>query len=134
MNDLNEVLITGRLTRDPELKETRGGTDLCVFSIAVNRYFKRDTGNDWGEEVSYIEVTAWGLLARNCAQGLVKGRMARVRGRLKHERWQDGKGENHQKVCIVADRIEWQASKPKDDGASTEAEPAAREPATTVPD
>lgn len=109
MNDLNVVLLTGRLTRDPDTKETRVGAAITSFSIAFNRYFKRDPG-DWGQETSYLEIETWGLLAKQCA-GIPKGQVVRTRGRLKQERWKDGDGNSRTRVIAVADRVEWRRPK-----------------------
>jgi len=109
VNDLNVVLLTGRLTRDPDTKETRAGAAVTSFAIAVNRYFKRDSG-DWGQETSYLEIETWGLLAKQCAE-LTKGQVARVQGRVKQERWQDGDGNNRTKVLVIAERVEWRRPK-----------------------
>lgn len=109
MNDLNVVLLTGRLARDPDAKETRAGTAITSFPIAVNRYFKRDSG-DWGEEASFIEIETWSVLAKQCAE-LTKGQVVRVQGRIKQDRWQDGDGNNRTRILVVAERVEWR--KPK---------------------
>jgi single-strand DNA-binding protein len=126
VNDLNVVLLVGRLTRDPDLKETRGGKQICTFSLACNRYFRQETGGEYGKEAYFFDVETWGLLAKQCADGLVKGRVARVQGRLKQDRWQDGAGTNRSKVLVVAEKVEWVSPKrPEDEPA--DAEPAPHE-------
>lgn len=111
VNDLNVVLLTGRLTRDPDAKETKSGTPITSFSIAVNRYFRYDAGG-WGEETSFVEVETWSVLAKQCSE-LTRGQVVRVQGRIKQDRWQDGDGNNRTKMVVVAERVEWR--KPKAD-------------------
>jgi single-strand DNA-binding protein len=135
VNDLNVVLLTGRLTRDPDLKETRSKQQLCTFSLACNRYFRQETGGEYGQEAHYFDVETWGLLAKQCGEGLVKGRLARVQGRLKQDRWQDGAGMNRSKILIVAERVEWVTPKRKDDeDEPVDAEPAPHELAPELGD
>lgn len=107
VNDLNVVLLTGRLTRDPDIKETKSGKAITSFSIACNRYFRHEQSGDAAHEVHYFEIETWGLTAKQCGENLKQGWLARVTGRLKLDRWQDGNGTNRSKVMVVADRVEW---------------------------
>ncbi len=102
-NDINNVTIVGRLTRDSELKYTNSGTAICKFSLAVNRKKRQD--EQWVEEVSYFDVTLWGKLGEAISQYLNKGKQVAVSGELRQNRWtQDG--QNRSKVEIVASHVQ----------------------------
>jgi single-strand DNA-binding protein len=105
MNNLNSILIEGNLTRDPEYKTTAKGTPVCRFSIASNRFFKKDDSLE--KEVSFFDVETWAKIAENCNNLGHKGRGVRVVGRLKQERWNDADGKARSKVTIVAEHIEF---------------------------
>jgi single-strand DNA-binding protein len=105
MNNLNSILIEGNMVRDPTFRSTAKGTPLCTFTLASNRYYKRDTGFE--NEVNFFDVEAWSKLAENCnAQGR-KGRGVRIVGRLKQDRWSDAEGKTHSKIGIVAEHVEF---------------------------
>jgi single-strand DNA-binding protein len=110
MNNLNKVLVEGRLTRDPELEYINDNTGICKMGMAVNRSWKK--GDEWQEEVSYLDIVVWGKQGESCANFLTKGRIARVEGRLKQDRWVSKEGQNRSKVQIVADHVEF-GPKPK---------------------
>lgn len=105
MNNLNSILIEGNLTHDPALKTTPGGSSVCAFSVASNRWYKQD--DQLEKEVSFFDVEAWSKLAQNCAENLKKGRGVRVVGRLKQDRWNDDSGKPRSKVKIVAEHVEF---------------------------
>jgi len=113
MNSLNSVLLEGNLTRDPELKYTPKGTAVCAFSIASNRSFKQE--EEYHEEVSYFDVTAWSHLAEVCNEYLKKGRGVRVVGRLKQDRWNDPEGNGRSKVFVVAEHVEFKPERKKEE-------------------
>jgi single-strand DNA-binding protein len=103
MADVNCVTIIGRLTRDAELKYTAGGQAVCKFSIAVNR--RKKSGDQWVDEASFFDVTAWGKTGEALNQYLVKGKQIAVEGELRQDRWeQDGK--NRSKVEIMANNVQ----------------------------
>ena len=105
MNDLNSILIEGKLVRDVNLKTTASGTAVCTFSMVSTRYYKQDDGLQ--KEISYFDVQAWGKLAETCHQNGTKNRGVRVVGRIKQESWQDKDGNQKDKIVIVAEHIEW---------------------------
>ena len=96
----NQVVLMGNLTRDPELRTTPNGTNVCSFSLALNRSYKGADGN-WTEATDYIDVTAWGSLGERVAQYLTKGRPALVSGRLQSRSWEQD-GQKRSKVEVVA--------------------------------
>lgn len=101
--DLNKVQIIGRLTREPDVRQTQGGTSLMKLSIAVNNSVKR--GDKWEDEVSFFDVTVWGRTAEVLAKYMEKGKQICVDGRLKQDRWEKD-GQKHSKVGIVAENIQ----------------------------
>ena len=89
--NINRVVITGNLTRDPELRSTPGGTSVCSLRVAVNSRRKDESGN-WVDKPNYFDVTVWGAQGENCAQYLAKGRPVAVDGRLNWREWEDQGG------------------------------------------
>ena len=112
MNNLNSILIEGNLVRDPILRSTSKGTQLCTMSLASNRYYKQDTGFE--KEVSFFDVETWAKLAEACHAKGKKGRGVRVVGRLKQSRWNDPEGKTHSRVSIVAEHVEFRPEFKKD--------------------
>lgn len=99
----NQVVLMGNLTRDPELRQTPNGQNVCSFSLALNRSYKAADGN-WQEATDYVDVVAWGPLGERVAQYLSKGRPCLVNGRLQSRSWeQDGQKRN--KVEVVAQDV-----------------------------
>ena len=105
MNNLNSILIEGNLVRDPLLRSTPKGTQVCSMCLASNRYYKQDTGFE--KEVSFFDIETWAKLAEACYAKGKKGRGVRVVGRLKQNRWSDPEGKSHSKVTIVAEHVEF---------------------------
>ena len=95
--DLNSVSLGGRLTSNPELRQTNSGHSVCDISLAVNRMKENET--------DFIDVTLWGKTAEISAQHLTKGRFVNVQGRLKQDKWQDKEGNNRYSMSVVADNI-----------------------------
>ena len=92
---VNQVILMGNLTRDPEVRQTPSGQSVCSFSLALNRAYKDQSGN-WQEATDYIDVVAWGPLGERVAQYVTKGRRVLVQGRLQSRSWeQDGQKQNH---------------------------------------
>lgn len=100
---INQVAVSGNLTRDPELKTFDSGAELAEFSIAVNERVKR--GDEWEDDPSYFDVKFWKGTGKWITENLSKGDGLAVAGRLKQERWQDKDGNNRSKVVIVADSV-----------------------------
>lgn len=103
-SDINNVIILGRLTREAELSYTSGGTAVLKFSLAVNEC-RKDAAGNWVDNANYFDCTAWGKMGENLKKYLVKGKKIAVQGRLKQDRWQSQDGQNHSRVSIVADAI-----------------------------
>jgi len=112
MNNLNSILIEGNLVRDPLLRSTPKGTQVCTLSLASNRFYKQDTGFE--KEVSFFDVETWAKLAEVCHMKGRKGRGVRVVGRLKQDRWNDPEGKPRSKITIVAEHVEFRPEFRKD--------------------
>jgi single-strand DNA-binding protein len=97
---LNQVFLMGNLTRDPELRQTPGGQNVCSFSLALNRSYK-DASGEWQEATDYIDVVAWGPLGERVSQYLSKGRRCLVQGRLQSRSWEQ-EGQKRNKVEVLA--------------------------------
>ncbi len=111
--NVNVVVITGNLTRDPELRHTGGGTSVCDLRVAVNGRRKDGQTGEWVDKPNYFDVTVWGAQGENCANYLSKGRPVAVEGRLDWSEWEakDGSGKR-QAVRIVANSVQFLGSKP----------------------
>src|SRR5438552_3081807 len=94
MANFNKVILAGNLTRDPELRYTPKGTAVARLGMAVNRTWKNETG-ETKEEVTFVDIDAWGRQAEVIAQYMKKGRPFLVEGRLKLDQWEDK--NTHQK-------------------------------------
>ena len=100
---LNRVILTGRLTKDLELKKTGSGTSVTTFSLAVDRNFKGQNGE---KETDFFECVAWKQTAEFLCQYAGKGRLLAIEGKLQTRSWQDQSGNNRKAVEIVVDRAE----------------------------
>ena len=109
--NVNVVVVTGNLTRDPELRSTPGGTAVCKLRVAVNSR-RKDASGDWIDKPNYFDVTVWGAQGENCATYLSKGRPVAVEGRLDWREWDasDGSGKR-QSVEIIANSVQFLGSR-----------------------
>ena len=109
--NINRVVLTGNLTRDPELRSTNSGTSVCGLRIAVNTRRKDPNSGEWTDKPNYFDVTVWGAQGENCAQYLQKGRPVAVDGRLEWREWEDKAGNKRQSVDIIADSVQFLGSR-----------------------
>jgi single-strand DNA-binding protein len=104
--NINRVVLTGNLTRDPELRSTGTGLSICSLRIASNTRRKGADGN-WEDKPNYFDITVFGAQGDNCARFLSKGRPVAVDGRLEWREWTDKEGNKRQSVEIVADGVQF---------------------------
>jgi len=100
---MNQIVIMGRLTRDPELRQTPSGVSVASFTLAVDRgYAPRDGGE---RQTDFIDVVAWRNTGEFVSKYFVKGQMAAVTGRLQIRDWTDKEGNKRRSAEVVADSV-----------------------------
>jgi single-strand DNA-binding protein len=104
--NINRVVLTGNLTRDPELRSTNSGTSVCSLRLACNTR-RKDASGQWVDKPNYFDITVWGAQGENCAQYLSKGRPVAVDGRLEWREWDTPEGQKRQAIDIVADSVQF---------------------------
>jgi single-strand DNA-binding protein len=112
---MNRVLLTGRLTRDPEMRTTATGKTVTQFSVATNEY------RGGQEKPEYHAIVTWDRLAEICARYLGKGQMVAIEGRLQTRQWEDERKIRHWKTEIVAAHVEMLSGRRKKDYAAESA-------------
>ena len=106
---LNRIILMGRLTRDPELRQTQSGASVANFSLAVDRDFKdKQTGE---KTTDFIDIVAWRSSAEFVSRFFTKGRMAVVEGRLQLRDWTDRDGNKRRTAEVIADNVYFGDSK-----------------------
>jgi single-strand DNA-binding protein len=108
--NINRVVMTGNLTRDPELRNTPSGTPVCSLRLACNTR-RRDASGEWTDKPNYFDITVWGAQGENCATYLSKGRPVAIDGRLEWREWEDSNGNKRQSVEIIADSVQFLGSR-----------------------
>ena len=109
-SNMNVVVITGNLTRDPELRSLSSGTSVCKLRVAVNSR-RKDQSGEWVDKPNYFDVTVWGAQGENCSTYLSKGRPVAVSGRLDWREWEANDGSKRQSVEIIADSVQFLGSR-----------------------
>jgi single-strand DNA-binding protein len=108
MASYNRVILVGNLTRDPELRYIPSGTAVSDIGLAVNDRIKR--GDQWVDEVTFVDITLWGRTAEIANEYLSKGSPVLIEGRLKLDRWEKD-GQKHTKLKVVGDKLQMLGSK-----------------------
>lgn len=106
MANINRVIITGNLTKNPELRSLPSGTSVCTLRVAVNGRRKNPSTQQWEDVPNYFDVTVWGQQGENCARFLSRGRPVAVDGRLQWREWGE-EGSKRQAVDIVAETVQF---------------------------
>jgi single-strand DNA-binding protein len=107
MASFNKVILAGNLTRDPELRYTPKGTAVARLGIACNRKWKSETG-EMKEEVTFVDVDAFGKTAETIGQYLKKGRPILIEGRLRYDTWEDKQsGQKKSKLSVVLENFQF---------------------------
>lgn len=103
MASFNKVILMGNLTRDPELRYTPKGTALAKIGLAVNRVWRTETG-ETKEEVTFVDVEAWGSQAENISKYMKKGSPLLIEGRLRLDQWDDKQtGQKRSRLVVVCE-------------------------------
>jgi len=129
---INKVMITGNLTRDPELRMA-GTTPLCQLGVAVNDRKKNNDTGEWEDVPNFFDVIIWGARGEFWAKNLSRGNKVAIAGRLRWSSWETAEGQKRSKVEIVAEDVESLSLRESGAGAATPTSvPAAPEPATPL--
>jgi len=104
--NINRVVLTGNLTRDPDLRSTPDGLAICKLGIAVNTRRKNGSTGMWEEKPNYFRVTVFGRQAESCGQFLRKGRPVAIDGRLEWSTW-ESEGQKRESIDIIADTVQF---------------------------
>lgn len=129
MASFNKVILAGNLTRDPELRYTPKGMAITRIGLACNRKWKSDTG-EMKEEVTFVDVDAFGKTAETIAQYLKKGRPILIEGRLRYETWEDKQtNQKKSKLGVVLENFQFLDS----GGGRTDAGGSAPAPSRPAP-
>ena len=131
MASFNKVILVGNLTRDPELRYTPKGTAVARLGLAVNRQWKTDAG-EAREEVTFIDIDAFGRQAEVIGQYCKKGKPLMIEGRLKYEQWDDKQtNQKRSKLLVVLETFQFLGDGNRAGGEGAPAAPAARRPAAS---
>ncbi len=123
---MNKVLLTGRLTRDPEMRALASGKHVTQFSVATHEY----AGNG-KERPEFHNIVTWDRLAEICGRYLGKGQQVAIEGRIQTRTWDDERGARHWKTEIVAGSVEMLSGRGKKDYAAESAVDSGSEEADT---
>ena len=117
---MNKVVLIGNLVRDPEVRATQSGISVCNFTVAVNRRFKKENGE---QETDFLNVIAWRQLAELCGKYLAKGRKVAVTGSIQTRTYEAKDGSKRTAWDIVADEVEFLTTQSQQ--SSTQSAPGA---------
>ncbi|MEY8460107.1 single-stranded DNA-binding protein [Eggerthellaceae bacterium 24-137] len=107
---INRVIISGNLTRDPELRCTQSGMDVLSFGVAVNDRRKNSQTGEWEDHPNFVDCTMFGNRARSVAQYLSKGAKVSIEGKLRWEQWERD-GQKRSTLKVVVDELEFMSSR-----------------------
>jgi single-strand DNA-binding protein len=122
--NINHVVLTGRLTSDPDLRPLPSGKKVCHLRVAVNAR-RRNPSGEWSEKPNFFDVIVFGAPGENVAKYMQKGRPIAVDGRLDWRSWETQDGRKAQAVRIIANNVQFLGSSPNNGkGALEDAEAA----------
>jgi single-strand DNA-binding protein len=128
---INKVLITGNLTRDPELRATASGMSVLKMGVAVNDRRKNPQSGEWEEVPNYIDVVVFGTRGESLSRFLTKGSKVAVEGKLRWSSWDDkDTGAKRSKIEVIADDIEFMSARGEGGGGGGGSYSAPSAPAT----
>lgn len=120
MASFNKVILVGNMTADPELKQTQGGLSICSFSIAVNRRFKGENGQ---QDCDFITIVAWRQQAEFVTRYFKKGNPILVCGQLQTRTWTDNQGNKRYATEVVADEVSFVGNNSSNTEAKSPSQP-----------
>ena len=107
---INRVIISGNLTRDPELRQTQSGMAVLSFGVAVNDRRKNPSTGEWEDYPNFVECTMFGARANSLAQYLSKGTKVSIEGKLRWSQWERD-GQKRSKIEVIVDELEFMSSR-----------------------
>lgn len=120
---MNKVNLIGRLTHDPELRQTQSGTSVCTFGLAVNRNYTNANGE---READFINITVWRNTAENCVRYLTKGSKVAVCGSLQSRNYEDKDGKKRTVLEVIGDDVEFLSGRKETQDSSAPAPKSAK--------
>lgn len=128
---INKVVISGNLTRDPELRSTASGMPVLGFGVAVNDRRRNQQTGEWEDYPNFIDCTMFGARAESVSRFLSKGSKVAIEGKLRWSQW-EREGQKRSKIEVIVDEIEFMTSR-YDSGMRNAAPMQAAAPAPTMP-
>lgn len=116
--NINRVLLTGNLTRDPDLRSTTGGMSVMGFGIAVNDRRRNQQTGEWEDYPNFIDCTMFGTRAQSVSRFISKGSKVAIEGKLHWSQWEHD-GQKRSKLEVIVDEIEFMSQRPEDAKDST---------------
>lgn len=107
---INRVIISGNLTRDPELRQTQSGMAVLSFGVAVNDRRKNPSTGEWEDYPNFVDCTMFGARANSLAQYLSKGTKVSIEGKLRWSQWERD-GQKRSKIEVIVDELEFMSSR-----------------------
>lgn len=107
---INRVIVSGNLTRDPEVRITASGNPVMGFGIAVNDRRKNSQTGEWEDYPNFIDCTMFGARAQSVSRFLSKGSKVAIEGKLRWSQWETNEGQKRSKIEIIVDEIEFMSS------------------------
>ena len=123
--DINSVVVIGRLTRDAELKYLPSGTTVSTFTLANN--YRQKSGDQWTDNANFLDCSYFGKGAEGLLQYLLKGKQVAVNGELRQERWEKD-GNKFSRIKIIASHVELLGSNEPRQAGNTYSEPKTSQP------
>lgn len=108
---INRVVISGNLTRDPELRATGSGTSVLKMGVAVNDRRKNQQSGEWEDYANFVDVVFFGARAEGLSKHLSKGAKVAIEGKLRWSSWENQQGEKRSKLEVVGDDLEFMSSR-----------------------
>ena len=113
---INRVVISGNLTRDPEMRQTAGGTQIMQFGVAVNDRRRNPQTGEWEDTPNFIDCVVFGSRAEPLSRFLSKGTKVAIEGKLRYSAWETKDGQRRSKLEVVVDDIEFMNQRGGQDG------------------
>ena len=121
---INRVIISGNLTRDPELRSTASGLPVLGFGVAVNDRRKNQQTGEWEDYPNFIDCTMFGTRAESLSRYLTKGAKVSIEGKLRWSQWERD-GQKRSKIEVIVDELEFMSARSDSSGGHAPASPTA---------